>query len=298
MELDSKLEQPSQWKGVWTALITPFDQSGNIDLASLEKLIEKQIAEKITGLVIAGSTGEGSLLSNAAYEKLQQNAVKIAKGRIPLVAGLGIGGTAECLERGRIAKAAGVNGLLSSVPAYIKTPARGLVNHFTQIAKLGLPLCLYDVPSRSAVGLPDEVIDELLKSEVAPLIHALKDATGKPERIANKAEWKNKLALLSGDDESFPAFLKAGGHGIISVATHFALKDFLAVQNNASGSVERFEQITSFIKAIYWESNPIPAKSLAYKLGWIANDKFQEPLCPMKTELLEDLHELYRKNFT
>lgn len=213
------------------------------------------------------------------------------------MAGLGIGGTTDCLERGILAKAAGANALLSSPPAYIKTPARGLVKHFTEIAKLGLPICLYDVPSRSAVGLPDEVIDELLKSEVAPLIHALKDATGKPERIAAKKDWLNKIALLSGDDESFPAFLKAGGHGIISVASHFALKDFLNVLNQAPSAEDNFEKILSFIKAIYWESNPIPTKSLAHKLGWINYDKFQDPLCPMKNELLEDLHELYRKNF-
>lgn len=292
-----ELKNHSQWKGVWTALITPFEENGNVDLLSLEKLIEKQISEKVTGLVIAGSTGEGSLLNSSAYKLLIESAVKISKGRIPIVAGLGIGGTADCLERASIAKAAGANALLASPPAYIKTPARGLVKHFTKIAKIGLPVCLYDVPSRSAVGLPDEVIDDLLKSEVAPLIHALKDATGKPERIAAKKDWHNKMTLLSGDDESFPAFLRAGGHGIISVATHFALGDFLNTLHKTPGSDERFEKILSFIKAIYWESNPIPAKSLAHKLGWIKHSTFQEPLCPMKNELLEDLHELYRKNF-
>ena len=161
-----------------------------------------------------------------------------------------------------------------------------------------MPLCLYDVPSRSAVGLADEVVDELLKSEVASRIHALKDATGKPHRIQNKDSWKNKIALLSGDDESFPEFLRMGGHGIISVATHFALKEFISTQKNEKLSSDRFEKITSFIKALYWESNPIPAKSLTHKLGWITHPTFQEPLCPMMSELLEDLHELYRKEFT
>ncbi len=293
-----KLNSHSQWKGVWTALITPFDTQGKLDLGSLEKMIEKQIQEQVTGLVIAGSTGEGSLLNNSDYSTLLKAAVAFAKGRIPIVAGLGIGGTRECLERAKLANDAQVSALLASAPAYIKTPARGLVKHFTKIAQIGLPVCLYDVPSRSAIGLPDEVIDELLKSEVAPLIHALKDATGKPERIQHKDAWKNKIALLSGDDESFPQFMQMGGHGIISVATHFALKDFIAVQKLEKTSSDRFEKITSFIKGLYWESNPIPTKSLAHKLGWIAQPTFLEPLCPMKPELLEDLHELYRKEFS
>jgi 4-hydroxy-tetrahydrodipicolinate synthase len=293
-----KLENPSQWKGVWTALITPFDAQNKLDTTSLAKLIEMQINAKVTGLVIAGSTGEGSLLTNETYSALLKAAVSTAQGRIPIVAGLGIGGTRECLERATLAITAGVSGLLASPPAYIKTPARGLVEHYKKIASLGLPLCLYDVPSRSAVGLADEVVDELLKSEVAPRIHALKDATGKPERIQHKDHWKNKMALLSGDDESFPDFMRMGGHGIISVATHFALKEFIDIQKSEKHSAERFEKITSFIKALYWESNPIPTKSLAHRLGWIAHPTFQEPLCPMTSELLEDLHELYRKEFT
>lgn len=292
-----KLESPEQWKGVWTALITPFTPEGKLDTSSLEKLMGQQIKQNVTGLVIAGSTGEGSLLSSETYTALLTQSVNVAKGSIPIVAGLGIGGTIECLERATLAKKAGASALLASPPAYIKTPARGLVTHYKKIAELGLPLCLYDVPSRSAVGLPDEVVDELLKSEVAHLIHAVKDATGKPERIKHKPEWKTKLALLSGDDESFPAFVQEGGHGIISVATHFALKDFISVLNKEAAATERFEKITSFIKALYWESNPIPVKSLAHKLGWIAHSAFQAPLCPMKKELLEDLYELYRKNF-
>ena len=294
------LKNPSQWKGVWTALITPFQNDKTLDEISFKNLIEKQISEGITGLVIAGSTGEGSLLDDQQYELVLKKALEYANGRIPLVAGLGIGGTRESLKRGRIAKSAGVTGLLASPPAYIKTPARGLVEHFLEIAKLELPLCLYDVPGRSAQVLPDEVIDTLLASKdpAAQFICALKDASGKPERLIGKSLWKEKLALLSGDDESFVQFIKNGGHGIISVATHFALKDFAAVLKNPDEASPRFEKILPFIGGLYWESNPIPTKSLCKKLGWIAGDSFQAPLVPMKDDLLEKLKGLYRESFS
>lgn len=294
------LKNPSQWKGVWTALITPFKNDKNLDELSFKNLIEKQISEGITGLVIAGSTGEGSLLDDQQYELVLKKALEYANGRIPIVAGLGIGGTRESLKRGRIAKSAGVTGLLASPPAYIKTPARGLVEHFLEIARLELPLCLYDVPGRSAQVLPDEVIDTLLASKdpAAQFICALKDASGKPERLIGKSLWKEKLALLSGDDESFVQFVKNGGHGIISVATHFALKDFAAVLKNPVEASPRFEKTLPFIAGLYWESNPIPTKSLCKKLGWIADDSFQAPLVPMKDDLLEKLNGLYRESFS
>ncbi len=294
------LKSPSQWKGVWTALITPFQNDKTLDEISFKNLIEKQILAGITGLVIAGSTGEGSLLDDQQYEAVLKKALEFSNGRIPLVAGLGIGGTRECLKRGRIAKGAGVAGLLASPPAYIKTPARGLVEHFLEIAKLEVPLCLYDVPGRSAQALPDEVIDQLISSKdpAAQFICALKDASGKPERLIGKDFWKEKLALLSGDDESFVQFVKNGGHGIISVATHFAMRDFAAVLKNPVEAAPRFEKIMPFIGGLYWESNPIPTKSLCKKLGWIAGDTFQAPLIPMKADLLEKLNGLYRESFS
>jgi 4-hydroxy-tetrahydrodipicolinate synthase len=294
-----KLNSPEDWKGIWTALITPFNNDGTIDHKSLQVLMESQIKDGITGLVIAGSTGEGSLLSLADYAELIAGAVKISANRIPIVAGVGIGGTADCMERAAVAKKSEASGLLASPPAYIKAPARGLTSHYKKLCTLGLPLCIYDVPSRSASGVPDEVVNALLNdSAIAPQIHALKDATGKPERIENKTEWKKKIAVLSGDDESFPQFVHKGGHGIISVGSHFALKDFISVLQMTTGADERFKDILPFLAGIYWESNPIPTKSLAHKLGWIATSKFREPLCPMKSELLGDLFELHRKYFT
>lgn len=295
------LKGASDWKGVWTALITPFEPSGNIDVESLKKLIEWQISKKVTGLVIAGSTGEGSLLDDDTYQSLLRLSVDIANGRIPIVAGLGIGGTRESLSRAMLAKKAGVSGLLASPPAYIKTPQRGLVKHYATLCECGLPLCLYDVPSRSAMGLPDEVVDELLEmpSQISGRIHALKDATGKPERIQNKKIWKEKIALLSGDDESYPKFIHMGGHGIISVAGHFLLPEFRSVLSDAGSTstpaANNFEKFVPFIRALYWESNPIPTKSLLAKIKFISNDTFQAPLVPMKEELLNKLDEIRKE---
>lgn len=286
-----KLEKAADWKGIWTALITPFTPDGRLDKKSLRALIEKQISESIHGLIIGGSTGEGSLLTDEDYADLLITAHDIINSRVPMVAGLGIGGTRDCLNRALLALKSGASGVLSSPPAYIKAPIRGLVEHFKEVASLGLPVCLYDVPSRSAIGLADEVVDQLLDVKN---IHALKDASGKPERIREKKEWKEKLALLSGDDESFPGFLHNGGHGLIGVATHFLAKDYIAIlKNNFDRS--RFEKLVPFIRGLYWESNPIPVKSLAQKLKWIEHDSFQKPLVPMRADLLENLYELYKQ---
>ncbi len=287
-----KLENASNWKGVWTALITPFTPKARLDKKSLRNLIEQQIQNNIHGLVIGGSTGESSLLTDEEYSELLLSSYEIIAGRIPIVAGLGIGGTRDTIGRALIALKSGASGLLASPPAYIKAPARGLVQHFKEIASMGLPVCLYDVPSRSAMSLADEVIDELL-SDKSINIKALKDASGKPERIRGKSQWAEQIALLSGDDESFPAFIHEGGHGIIGVATHFLANEFNAVLKNPK-DLATFEKRIPFIRALYWESNPIPVKSLAHKIGLIESSTFQSPLAPMKSDLLEKLYELYK----
>jgi 4-hydroxy-tetrahydrodipicolinate synthase len=292
------LKKPESWKGVWTALITPLTADLQLDVASLETLMEQQIAGGVTGLVIAGSTGEGSTLPEATLKNLFTESQRIAKKRIPLVAGLGINGTEVCLRNGALAKAAGFSGLLASPPAYIKAPQRGLKLHFGKIAELGLPVCLYEIPGRAASSLQVGTMAELVASN--PLLIATKDATGDLGRMVDCAgRIQNKIAYLSGDDLSYHGFLCHGGLGVISVAAHFLPKTFvkmtkLVAGGNLQESLRLQAKIQKFTESLFCESNPIPTKSLMKKLGVIKTDVFAPPLVPMDEALLLKSYDLFQ----
>lgn len=296
MKTKHDLKQSQSWHGVWTALITPLTPDFQVDVRSLEKLIEIQIASGITGLVIAGSTGEGSSLPEPTLKSLFTEAQRINGDRIPLVAGLGIGGTQSAFKNAEIAKSFGFNGLLASPPAYIKAPQRGLKLHFSKLAELGLPICLYEIPGRAASSLQVQSLAEL--SDANSLFIATKDATGDLGRMVDCAsKVRAKIAFLSGDDLSYHGFLCNGGHGVISVATHFLPKTFIKMtqlvrDGKLSESLKLQAKIQKFTESLFSESNPIPTKSLMKKLGIISNDSILPPLVPMEETLLQKSFEL------
>lgn len=291
------LSRAEAWRGVWTALVTPLKSDGSLDGPSLEALIDAQIRDGIRGLIIAGSTGEGSLLSSAEYERLLQHARKVTERRIPIVAGLGIGGTESCLANLAIARRTGANGVLASPPAYVKAPQRGLVKHFLRLAAEGLPLCLYEVPSRAASSLAVETTVEIVQSKdpAAKHVVALKDATGdltKPKFLREKLG--ERLALLSGDDGTYCGFLESGGHGVISVVSHLTAPEMVRIWKlQSSGQATEARKIQNdmnpLIDALFSESNPLPVKSWLARNGRIAHDVFKAPLEPMAAGPYEKL---------
>jgi 4-hydroxy-tetrahydrodipicolinate synthase len=294
------LEKPSSWTGIWTALITPLSQGASgleIDQPSLKKLIDQQIASGLRGFVIAGSTGEGSLLGAKLYEKLLRSAFEIVAGRVPLVAGLGIGGTAACLENLRLAKSIGYSGALGVVPAYIKAPQRGLVDHYLSLGAECLPICVYEVGSRSASSVEVATLKEICASAHpgAKWIVAIKDASGNLDRAKATREVlpASRLALLSGDDGTFSGFLRLGGNGLISVVSHFTPKSLVRMM--AAPSQTEQERLLPLIDAIFCESNPIPTKSMLKAIGTIASDAFCPPLVPMRPDLLENSLKVLRE---
>ncbi|MBS1983958.1 MAG: 4-hydroxy-tetrahydrodipicolinate synthase [Bdellovibrionales bacterium] len=297
----TSLKQPADWAGVWTALITPLRHGPKLDHRSLEALINAQIQQGARGLVIAGSTGEGSLLGTALYTELLQTAQKIAAGRIPLVAGLGIGGTDACLQNLEIAQRHGYNGVLASPPAYIKTPQRGLVTHFLRIAEGGIPLCLYEVAGRAASSLEVNTIVEIVDGAQGK-VPALKDASGDVNRTrALHSRLGGRLAQLTGDDPTYSSFLQAGGVGVISVVSHVALPAMVKIlelvhANKFALADAEQARLLPLIEALFWESNPIPTKSLLAAQGKIAEATFCAPLCGMKPDLLEKLQKLAKES--
>jgi len=285
-----KLAKSSAWQGVWTALVTPLTRSGGtlkLDEASLRKLIESQIAGGVTGLVIAGSTGEGSLLPSEVLTDLFAKSRAIAGERIPLVAGLGIGGTEAALRQGTLAKAAGFDGLLAAPPAYIKPPQRGLIEHFLQVAGIGLPVCLYDIPGRAVAKIEVASLEKIVNDPRGKNIVALKDATGDlAKAIHVKRAVGNRIACLSGDDLTYLPYLACGGDGIISVGSHVAPRALVKLRKDfVEGRLREAEaaqlKMMPFFEALFWDSNPIPVKTLLAQGPLVAEALFCAPLSPM-----------------
>src|ERR1700704_6038813 len=177
----------SRLGGYAPALPTPFGDSGDLDVAALERLCRRQIQEGATALVVCGTTGEAPTLSRVEHDRIVRIAVGVAQGHVPVIAGAGSNATSQAIELARDAEAAGADAVLSVVPYYNKPMQAGMYAHFRAIAdSMGLPIFLYDVPSRTVCGLADDTLARLAE---CPKFIGLKDATGdvtRPLRLRSR----------------------------------------------------------------------------------------------------------------
>ena len=254
----------SRLSGYAPALPTPFDNDGNIDSAAFEQLCDRQIREGATALVVCGTTGEAPTLSPAEHRTLIRIAAGVSCGRVPVVAGAGSNSTDHAAELTRDAEAQGADAILSVVPYYNKPTQAGLLAHFRSIAQsTGLPILLYDVPSRTACGLTDETVVRLAEM---PQFIGLKDATGditRPGRLRSLVG--PDFRLLSGDDATALAFFAQGGNGCISVTSNVApglcRSMFLAYKQEQMARAQRLaNQVAQLTSALFRETNPAPLK--------------------------------------
>jgi 4-hydroxy-tetrahydrodipicolinate synthase len=261
----------SKLSGYAPALPTPFGDDGNIDVAAFEQFCDRQLRAGATALVVCGTTGEAPTLSPAEHETLIEIAVAIARGRVPVIAGAGSNSTAHAIELTQDAEAAGADAILSVVPYYNKPTQIGLHGHFSAIANAtGLPIILYDVPSRTVCGLADETITRLAEM---PGIIGLKDATGdvtRPTRL--RSLLGPDFRLLTGDDTTALAFISQGGNGCISVTSNVApglcRNMFLACRQGQIASAQRWViPVAKLTAALFRESSPSPLKYALSLLG-------------------------------
>jgi 4-hydroxy-tetrahydrodipicolinate synthase len=254
----------SRLSGYAPALPTPFGQDGNVDDAAFEGLCDRQIREGATALVVCGTTGEAPTLSRADHDRIVRIAVGVARGRVPVIAGAGSNATSHAIELARDAETAGADAVLSVVPYYNKPMQAGMYAHFRAIGDaIGLPIFLYDVPSRTVCGLADETVARLAE---CPKFIGLKDATGDvtwPQRL--RARLGSEFWLLSGDDASALAFLGQRGNGCISVTSNVApglcRAMYLALKQGQSSRVQHLAPVVARLTgALFGESNPAPAK--------------------------------------
>lgn len=273
-------------RGSSAALPTPYSL-GRVDYAALEALCNRLIDRGTAALVPCGTTGEAPLLTADEHHRVVARTVAAAAGRVPVIAGAGSNNTQTAVELARSAERAGASALLCVTPPYLKPTQAGMTVHFRTIHDaVGLPIILYDVPSRTACALEDATIRRLAE---LPRIAGLKDATGDIPRVARlRRRLGHRFLLLSGDDATQSAFRRAGGDGCISVTANVvpALCAALhaACDDKLEADVRWLDQLLAPLHAaLFLEANPIPLKRALSRLGLMA-DGLRLPLTPLSPD--------------
>ncbi|TEW52911.1 4-hydroxy-tetrahydrodipicolinate synthase [Psychromonas algicola] len=280
--------------GSIVALVTPMDETGEIDFIALKELVEFHIKSKTAAIVAMGTTGESATVSVDDHVKVVERIISFAAGRIPVIAGNGANSTSEAIALSKLFTNSGIVAGLNVTPYYNKPTQEGLYQHFKAIAESSeLPQILYNVPGRTAVDMLPETVARLAE---IPNIIGIKEATGDLERLAHlKAILPADFALYSGDDETGCDFMLQGGHGVISVTTNVAPAEMATMCEFAlNGEKEKAKAIDSQLLPVhtnlFLEANPIPVKWACAELGLIPTPKLRLPL----TTLSEQYHQSVR----
>jgi 4-hydroxy-tetrahydrodipicolinate synthase len=272
------------YKGVYTALITPFNKDGSIDAEALKDLVEFQISEGISGLVPVGTTGESPTVSHDENVKVVQIVVEQAKKRVPVIAGTGSNSTQEAITMTVRAKDIGADATLQVTPYYNKPSQEGIYRHFTAIADAaGLPMIIYNIAGRTAKNIENDTMLRLAKH---PKIAAVKEASGDLAQVMDL--WRRKPAdfdILSGDDNLGLPIIALGGTGIISVASNIIPAKMerlvkLCLEGKMAEARELHYELLPFFKTLFVETNPIPVKYAASLLGKCTG-AYRLPMCEM-----------------
>jgi 4-hydroxy-tetrahydrodipicolinate synthase len=270
--------------GVYTAIVTPFNANGDVDYPRLEELVEFNIAGGVAGLVPAGTTGESPTLHPNDHLKVIETVSMTAAGRCKIIAGTGANATAEAVDLTAAAKEYKIDGTLQVTPYYNKPNNSGLIQHFSAVADLGVPVVLYNVPGRSAMEIPLEVVAELSQH---PNIVSVKEAAGSVQRVT---DIKNlcDIEVMSGDDLLALPMIKEGACGVISVASNLMPAEVVALVSAAlNGDYETAQRLhDKYAKAfdsLFIDTNPIPIKA-AMAMKGLLEETYRLPMCSTTDE--------------
>ena len=287
--------QTPLFSGSIVALVTPMDNHGHIDFETLEKLVEFHINSGTDAIVSVGTTGESATLSIDENVRVIEKTVEFAKGRIPIIAGAGANATSEAIVMTKLLRDSGVAGCLSVVPYYNKPTQEGMFQHFKAIAECtDLPQLLYNVPGRTGSDMKPETVARLAKINN---IVGIKEATGDISRVTKIKELAGKdFIVLSGDDATSLDAMKLGAEGVISVTNNLAPKDMADMCRYAlAGDFAKAEEINARLMRLHHdlfiESNPIPVKWAAYRLGLIKSAHLRLPLTVLSEEVQPKVEE-------
>ena len=285
------------FRGIATALITPLTADG-IDYAQFGKLIDWQIDQGINALVICGTTGESSTLSDAEHRRAIAFACERVNGRVPVIAGTGSNETAYAVELTKSACADGADAVLVVTPYYNKTTQNGLVAMYNTIADASTkPVILYNVPSRTGIGIQPETYVKLAQH---PNIAAIKEANSDISKIVETfALVGDQLDIYSGNDDQIVPILSMGGQGCISVLSNVVPRETVAMTDqffagNVAEAARLQCQFMPLIRSLFCESNPIPVKAAMAALGFCEN-YLRLPLVPMEQDHYETMLQRMRE---
>src|SRR3954467_407053 len=271
-------------RGSMVALVTPF-RNGAVDEEALRALVRWQIEKGTDALVPCGTTGEGATLSPEEQFRVVRACAEEARGRVPVIAGCGSNDTRRTIENAQRVKEAGADYALVVTPYYNKPTPEGLYRHFEAVAKQGgLPVVMYNVPSRTSLDMLPETVARCAK---IPGVVAIKEASGNVVRVAEilAAGVPQDFAILAGDDMFTLPTLASGGQGVISVVANIAPGDLAALCDaffasdlpKAQRAQTRFAPL---VKAMFCETNPLPVKYALHRMGRIAHE-LRLPLVPI-----------------
>ena len=274
------------FRGSFPAFVTPF-KDGEVDLGTLEKLVDWHVAEGSHGLVPVGTTGESPTLSHAEHETVVETVVRAAAGRIPVIAGAGSNSTAEAIRFMQHAEKVGADAALVVTPYYNKPTQRGLIDHYTALHECcGLPIVIYNIPGRSAIDMTVDTMAELAR---LPRIVGVKDATADLARVSQqRMACGPEFCQISGEDPTAHGFNAQGGVGVISVTANAAPKLVAGVQNaTLSGdyakALELQDRLMPLHRAIFTEPGVAGAKYAMSRLG-LCSEEVRPPLTTLAPE--------------
>ncbi|XBC42375.1 MAG: 4-hydroxy-tetrahydrodipicolinate synthase [Buchnera aphidicola (Meitanaphis elongallis)] len=270
------------FKGSMVALITPMDKKGNICQTSLKKLVNYHVENGTRAIISVGTTGESATLSQEEHIEVIMLTLKMSKNRIPIIAGTGSNATSEAILLTKKFESSGVSACLTVTPYYNRPTQEGLYKHFKAISKhTHLPQILYNVPKRTGCDLMPNTVIKLSKLHN---IIGIKEATGDLSRVQKiKSSVDDTFLLISGDDATALDFVQLGGQGVISVTANIAAKEMtkiydFALKKDFISARLLNNHLMSLHHSLFQETNPIPIKWLAKKIGLITTDTLRLPL--------------------
>lgn len=268
------MKKESIFTGAATAIVTPMNSQG-IDYPAFERILNWQVEQGIDALVICGTTGEGSTLTDEEHRQVLQFALNVVGGRVPMIAGTGSNDAAYAIDLTKFACSIGYDAMLLVTPYYNKTTQRGLVAFFSAIADASTkPVILYNVPSRTGVNIEPATYAKLAQH---PMIAAIKEAGGNISKIVETAALVgDQLDIYSGNDDQIVPILACGGKGVISVLsnvlpaeTSLLCKRFF--EGDVQGAMDMQKKYLPLINALFCEVNPIPVKAATAAMGYGEN---------------------------
>ncbi|MFH7320031.1 4-hydroxy-tetrahydrodipicolinate synthase [Desulfurivibrio sp. D14AmB] len=275
----------SKFRGAFVAIVTPFNPDGTIDEQGLTELIEFQVRNGTHGIVPCGTTGEAATMSHEEHHRVVELTVKAVAGRVPVLAGTGSNSTSETIELTRHAKSAGADGALLITPYYNKPSQEGLYQHFKAVAEaVDIPIILYNVPSRTAINMLPETV---ARCAAIKNIVGIKEASGSLQQVSEVIrQCPADFAVMSGDDFTSMATVLVGGTGVISVTSNVAPKEMAgmiaaALDGDLATANKLHYQLFPLMQAMFFDTNPVPAKTALAQMDKIGTAAVRLPLCAM-----------------